>query len=150
MPFCSHCGIQVQTEDLYCARCGSRQPCSTTTVREPLERISPRTASILCYIPLVGWVPALMVLASNKFRAERDVRFHAFQGLYLFVAWLVVDAAISPVFRGLPGPNFAGSLLRLALVGAWVFMLVKTSQDQRYSLPVIGELAEKSVAERSE
>ena len=30
----------------------------------------------------------------------------------------------------------------------WIFMIIKASQDEVYSLPVIGELAERSVAER--
>ena len=31
------------------------------------------------------------------------------------------------------------------ILGLWVFMLIKASKEERYSLPVIGELAERSL-----
>jgi uncharacterized membrane protein len=34
------------------------------------------------------------------------------------------------------------------IFGAWIFMIVKTSQDEVYKLPILGELAEKSVSEQ--
>jgi uncharacterized membrane protein len=34
------------------------------------------------------------------------------------------------------------------IVGAWVFMLIKVSHDQDYHLPVIGDLADRSVSEQ--
>jgi len=104
---------------------------------------SPRTASVLCYLPWIGWVAAIVVLASNTFRNNRTVRFHAFQGLYLFVAWLLVQWVFKPLsFLG-PGTP----ILQLAILAVWIFMIIKTSQEQVYSLPVIGELAEKSLSE---
>ena len=115
--------------------------------RDPFAGINPRTASILCYIPLVGWVAAVVVLASERFRNDRVVRFHAFQGLYLFVAWLIVDQVISPMFHLIPHVHL-GELFRAAVIGVWIFMIIKASHEEAYSLPVIGELAERSVVER--
>src|SRR5690348_9045019 len=93
MPFCSQCGNEVGGADSYCHRCGSRQPSASAPYpaagHDPLSQMSARTASILCYVPGIGWIASIVVLASEKFRANRDVRFHAFQGLYLFVAWLL-------------------------------------------------------------
>ena len=48
----------------------------------------------------------MVVLAADKFRNDRTVRFHAFQGLYLFVAWLIVEWVLSPIFREFHGPIF--------------------------------------------
>lgn len=115
--------------------------------------ISPRTASLLCYVPILGWLAAIVVLASARFRRDRRVRFHAFQGLYLFVAWLIVDWVLDPLFRipGLWGPPFHSvfpALLKIAIFVAWIFMLIKTAHDDLYRLPIVGELAEKSVAEQ--
>lgn len=155
MPFCTQCGSPTGDADVYCRRCGAPQPPGAR--RPPLEGIQPRTASMLCYLPLVGWIPAIVVLASQRFRDDRTVRFHAFQGIYLFVVWLIVDWVISPMFRfalsPLPHPmshsfSFLGGLLKAALFVVWIFMLIKTSQDQVYKLPVVGELAERSVAEQ--
>lgn len=142
MPYCCHCGNQVKEDDVYCRRCGARQPTPGPA------GMSPRTASMLCYVPFLGWVAAVAILASQRFRHMRTVRFHAFQGLYLFVAWLIVDWVIRPALRLLPGRAFVlGKMLGLALVAVWIFMLIKTSRDEVYSLPVVGELAEKSAAE---
>ena len=41
-----------------------------------------------------------------------------------------------------------GKLLHGLILFMWIFMIIKVSQDEVYSLPVIGELAERSVAER--
>jgi len=40
------------------------------------------------------------------------------------------------------------SVLKVALFCIWIFMLVKTSQNQLYRLPLLGELAERSLAEQ--
>ena len=147
MPFCSQCGNAVDASDVFCARCGSRQPSEGPAGGGALSSMNARTASILCYIPIVGWIAAIIVLASDKFRQNHAVRFHAFQGLYLFVAWLIVHEVIRPMFAPLPGPNYVGNLLQIAVLCVWVFMIVKASQEERYSLPIIGELAERSISE---
>jgi uncharacterized membrane protein len=154
MPFCSQCGTAVSEHDVFCARCGTRQPVTPPPPPPPdwLGGISPRTAAILCYIPIVGWIAAVVVLAMDQFRRNRDLRFHAFQGLYLFVAWLIVSEVLSPImhpFGGVFGGIFGfGKMLHALILFLWIFMIVKASHDEVYSLPVIGELAERSVAER--
>ncbi|MFB3829602.1 MAG: zinc-ribbon domain-containing protein [Bryobacteraceae bacterium] len=145
MPFCTHCGNRVGDADTFCARCGTRQQ---TAPRDVLAGVTPRTASILCYLPLVGWIPAIVVLAARRFRHDRAVRFDAFQGLYLFVAWLIVDNVIVPLTHMVPRVHI-GDFLRLVMLGVWVFMIIKASQRQTVALPVIGELAERSLAERA-
>lgn len=136
----------METSNVYCGKCGSRQPVAPVEPRDHLAGLTPRTASILCYVPLMGWVPAIVVLASERFRNDRAVRFHAFQGLYLFVAWLIADHVLGPMFHMIPHMHL-GDLLRALIIGVWIFMIVKTSHEEVYSLPVIGELAERSISE---
>ena len=148
MPYCSSCGNAVNQADQYCAKCGSRQPGAAPQPKDPLSGITPRTASILCYIPGIGWIASVIVLAADKFRNNKTVRFHAFQGLYLFVAWLIVEWVLSPIFREFHEPFFRiDKALHLLILCVWIFMIIKTSHEERYSLPIIGELAERSVAE---
>jgi uncharacterized membrane protein len=150
MPFCCQCGQAVGNQDVFCAHCGNRQP-DAKPVTDYLHVITPRTASLLCYIPIIGWVVAIVVLASVRFRQDTKVRFHAFQGLYLFVAWLIVDWVLSPLlsFPHEWGPQkIIPVLMKVAVFGAWVFMIIKTAQDEMYKLPILGELAEKSVSEQ--
>ena len=152
MPFCSHCGNQVAERDLYCARCGGRQPVhpaapSPARPGDPLGNMTPRVASILCYVPGIGWIASIIVLAAEKFRNNPQVRFNAFQGLYLFVAWLIEDWVLRPAFHAMPQFRL-DSVVKALLLAASIFMMVKASHEEKYSLPIIGELAERSVAEQ--
>jgi uncharacterized membrane protein len=152
MPYCCQCGQVVGNQDVFCANCGNRQP-EAKPATDYLQGISSRTASLLCYIPIVGWVVSIVVLASVRFRGDAKVRFHAFQGLYLFVAWLIVDWVLGPLlsFPHYGGPPFykiIEVMIKVAVFGAWVFMIIKTAQDEMYKLPILGELAEKSVSEQ--
>jgi uncharacterized membrane protein len=150
MPFCSQCGNQVGTA-LYCAQCGAKQPVDgapphTASGRDALSGLNPRTASILCYVPGIGWIASIIVLASDRFRHNRSVRFHGFQGLYLFVAWLLDDQVLRPLLQRIPGFHLH-SVVQAVLLGMSIFMMVKASHDEVYPLPLFGELAQKSVAE---
>ena len=155
MAFCTQCGTAVVDADRYCGKCGAPQPAgkapaAPVTPSDFLSGVNARTASLLCYIPLVGWIAAIVVLAATRFRRDYDVRFNAFQGLYLFVAWLIVDWVVSPIFMlpGMPMHDVFGSIFKLGIMILWIFMLVKISQGENYRLPIIGELAERSVSEQ--
>jgi uncharacterized membrane protein len=158
MPFCSQCGNQVNDRDLFCRRCGAQQPIEglgaargphqgRLTAQDILYGIQPRTASIMCYIPGIGWIASIIVLAADRFRRNRVVRFHGFQGLYLFVAWLVNDIVVKPMFWGLGSGLHIYELVRVVLLVMSVFMMVKASQDEMFSLPLFGELAQRSMTE---
>ena len=112
-----------------------------------LSSVSARTASILCYVPGIGWLAAIVVLAADKFRRNRAVRFHAFQGLYLFVAWLMGDWVLRPM-SGVLSLHFPlYRVVEAVLLGMSIFMMVKASHDETYALPLFGELAQRSVVE---
>jgi uncharacterized membrane protein len=161
MAFCVQCGSKVGDADQFCAKCGAPQKpgakarsAGPQPMPDPLSGISGRNASLLCYIPWVGWIAAIVVLASNRFRADAQVRFHAFQGLYIFVAWLMVQWVFTPFLFasgwmfGMPFHRLGSNLLQLAVFAAWIFMLIKVSHDENYKLPIIGDLAERSVSEQ--
>ena len=157
MPFCTQCGHQAADGDAFCANCGARQsgasessarPAGPPPSHDPLAGLSPRTAAILCYVPAIGWIAAVIVLAARRFKDDRMIRFHAFQGLYLFAAWLVVDWVIGPMVRFTPGPTWPIQLfLHAGLLAVSIFMMVKASHDEPYVLPIIGELAQRSATE---
>jgi uncharacterized membrane protein len=165
MPYCVQCGQTVGSSDKFCAKCGTQQSgagSSGTTwassgagrVHDFWSNISHRNAALLCYIPWVGWIAAIAVLASDRFRGEKRLRFHAFQGLYLFCAWLMVSWVLTPMLTipvsagGFTFYRTVSQLLHLVIVGAWIFMLMKVSHDQDYRLPILGELADRSVSEQ--
>ncbi len=150
MPYCSKCGVQVASTDRFCSKCGSRQPNARPAAADPLSNLSPRNASLLCYIPMVGWIASIVVLASVRFKADQTVRFNAFQGLYLFVAWLIVDWAVGPMFSlSTEHLDFSiSAMLKTVLFFTWIFMIIKTSRNETVRLPLLGELAERSIAEQ--
>jgi uncharacterized membrane protein len=157
MAFCVQCGNKVGDADRFCALCGAVQHGAagprTGSASDPISNISSRNASLICYIPYVGWIAAIVVLASERFRRDANVRFHAFQGLYLFVAWLIVDWVVSPILSigagfGVPFHHLGASILQLLIFIAWIVMLIKVSHEEHYRLPILGDLAERSVSEQ--
>jgi len=177
MAFCTQCGTQVGDGDLFCAQCGAHQrgaqagsgaappgfvppvgasfapppPAAGRLPRHHKEFLADwednRVAG-LCYIPFVGWIFSIIVLAGQRFRRSRDVRFHAFQGLYVFVVWLIMDWVFSPIVAHSHVTKGLVGLIELGLVGLGIFLLIKTRHGEMVRLPFLGELAEKSVAEQ--
>jgi uncharacterized membrane protein len=161
MPFCTHCGLQVDEQALYCPACGAPQRADVPPPPGPgapsggpssgddfLARMPARRAALLCYVPIVGWIMSIIVLAADRFRRERMVRFHAFQGLYLFVVWLFADWVFSPMTGYAPTLKFAAGAIKLAVLVLWVYMMVRVNAGEDVRLPLIGDLAERSVSEQ--
>ncbi len=151
MPFCTNCGARVHDAAAFCSNCGTAQPRATAQFTDFLDNISNRTASILCYIPVFGVIPAIIFLASQKFRRNIWVRFDAFQALYLFVAWLILSSALPTLISGLPGwglEHLVFALIKLAVILCWIYLLVKAAQTQQVRLPVLGDLAARSAFEQ--
>jgi len=161
MPFCTHCGFQVDEQALYCPACGAPQRAGAPPPRpgaapeggasrtdDFLARMPARRAALLCYVPIVGWIMSIVVLAADRFRQERMVRFHAFQGLYLFVVWLFADWVFSPMTGHAPTLKSAAGAIKLAVLVLWVYMMVRVNAGEDVRLPLIGDLAERSVSEQ--
>src|SRR5262249_17690669 len=139
MPFCSQCGTRVVETDAYCGRCGAQQPPpaqARPVSSDPLAALNPRLASILCYLPTMGWIVSIIVLAADKFRRDRVTRFHAFQGLYLFVAWLMASWVLRPL-SFLVSPHMpVYQIAQAILLVMSVFMMIKAAHNEAYSLPL--------------
>lgn len=151
MPFCTNCGTKVDTTAQFCPNCGAAQPRQRAEFSDFLDGISDRTASILCYIPVFGVIPAIIFLAAQRFRGNIRVRFNAFQALYLFVTWLIVTSAAPTIIFGTHGWGvehvFLG-LIKFALFICWVYLLVKAANQEEVRLPILGDLAARSTTEQ--
>lgn len=168
MPYCVKCGTQVGDTNKFCGGCGTVQDHAasgdasssasgfpsgaaaqaSTKAQNWLNSLDPKTAALLCYIPVLGWIGSVIVLASERFRHDADTRFHAFQGLYLFVVYLIVEHVLGPILRFEHVGFRIENLMKLGLFGTWVFLMVKTSQGIAFRLPILGELADRSVSEQ--
>jgi uncharacterized membrane protein len=108
--------------------------------------LTDNVAGALCYV--LGLVTGIIFLALAPYNQNKFVRFHAFQAIFLHVAWIalwVVDMVLS-IFMPL-ALSIVLSLfwLLLALGGlvVWVFMIIKAYNGDRFKLPIIGDMAEK-------
>lgn len=151
MPFCTNCGAQVNANAAFCSNCGTAQPRTASEFTDFLDSISNRTASILCYIPVFGVIPAIIFLASHKFRRNIWVRFDAFQALYLFVTWLILSSALPTLVSGWPPwglEHVLFGLIKLAVMLCWIYLLVRAAQSRQVRIPILGDLAARSAVEQ--
>jgi uncharacterized membrane protein len=149
MAYCVQCGNQVGDQDRFCGKCGAQQAVRPGPVNDPFARMNYRDAATLCYIPWLGWIASVVVLASGRFRENHQARFHAFQGLYMFVAWLLIDWVVEPIFSSMISPmRHISGLLKLGVFAAWIFMIIKVRNGEDYHLPVVGDLADRSAHEQ--
>jgi uncharacterized membrane protein len=110
-------------------------------------------AGALAY--LAGFITGIIFLAMAPYNKDPFVRFHAFQSIFLSVVYIAVSIVWGTIF-GLffsTGLGFMWSLialslslLRLAFLLVWLFMMYKAYNNERYMLPIIGPIAAKQAA----
>ncbi len=149
MPYCTTCGKEISDVAVFCPQCGTRQLKSAST---PCQRLgagmTDRNVAILCYLPVFGVIPSILVLLSERYRGNLRLRFDAFQSLYLFLARLVLDALGPTMLFGGGVGHGLSEALKMVLVVAWIYLLVKAAKGQQVRLPIIGDLAARSTYEQ--
>jgi len=146
MAFCGNCGSQA--DGAFCPKCGAAinasggagaaAPVAATTA----EGLTDNVASALCYV--LGLITGILFLVLAPYSQNRNIRFHAFQAIFLHVAAIVVWIVfliIAAVSGGLL--IFVSPLIWLGFFVLWIVMIIKAYQGQKLVLPVIGPLAEK-------
>jgi len=102
--------------------------------------LTPNLAGGLAYITII---PAIIFLCIEPYRRDSFVRFHCFQCLFLTVAYVI----LSIVLRFIP---FIGwifwELVWLLFAIIWVIAMVSAFQGKKWSVPIIGPLAEQQAA----
>jgi len=109
-------------------------------------------AGALCY--LFGFITGILFLVLAPYNQNRNIKFHAFQSIFMNLAWIVCWIAatiISIVFHAIPILGTMISILIHTAVGLgffilWLYMMFKTYNGEKIVLPVIGPLAEKQAA----
>jgi uncharacterized membrane protein len=106
--------------------------------------LSDNAAGGLAYITLI---PAIVFLIVDPFKKSSYVRFHAWQSIFFFVAWAVIDILIGVVQNVVPNVVFLTmtvlQLVGLAIFLVWIYVFVSAFNGKRVKLPVIGDMAEK-------
>ncbi len=106
-------------------------------------------ASALCY--LFGFITGILFLVLAPYNQNRNVRFHAFQSIFLNIAWVIVWIVVTIVlipFRFIPFLGiFIAIVLHTALtlggIFVWLYMMYKAYNGEKIVLPLVGPLAEK-------
>jgi uncharacterized membrane protein len=143
--FCPTCGTQIP-DGASCPKCPvAAAPGATpgTTAIAPAGGLSDNVAGALAYLTIV---PAVVFLVIEPFNKKRFVRFHSFQSIFFFIAWIAVDICLSIVghipFLGW-ATLFLWPLVSLVLFVILLILALKAYQGQMFKLPVIGDIAEQ-------
>src|SRR6476661_7979915 len=107
MAFCSNCGAEVQGR--FCAKCGTPMaaaaapgPSAPPPDAAPLPPpgtavqaagLEENMACALCY--LVGLLTGVLFLVLAPYNQNRLIRFHAFQSIFLNLAWIGIFIVLS-------------------------------------------------------
>lgn len=146
---CSKCGVEMVPGSAFCASCG--QPASLVAADSGSAAVarsglSANVAGALCY--LAGFVTGILFLVLEPYRRDPFVRFHAFQSIFFNVAWILLYIALGFVESLLPWSlwhlvSMLSTLLSLALLCIALWLMYRAYHNERFKLPVIGDLAEK-------
>ncbi|MGA2534968.1 MAG: DUF4870 domain-containing protein [Terracidiphilus sp.] len=108
--------------------------------------LSDNGAGALSYVTII---PAIIFLVMPPYNKSSYVRFHAWQCIFLTVAWIALFVVLAILGR-IP---FVGLLifpimlvLDLGMFILWLVVVLKALNGQRFSIPIIGALAESQAA----
>ena len=148
---CANCGVDLIAGAAFCPSCGrpaGSLPVGRRSGTSSTERASgslqPNVAGLLCY--LVGFITGIFFLLADPYKRDRFVRFHAFQAIFVSVAWVVAYFALAILLVIVPALlwRVAWLLQSVFLLGfflLWLFLMYKAYNHEEFKLPVIGDLA---------
>jgi uncharacterized membrane protein len=154
MPFCATCGAPV--EGRFCAKCGSAlaegappagaAPPPPGPGPQPAPAAAGMTdnvASALCYV--LGLITGIVFLVLAPYNQNKAVRFHAFQSIFLSIAWMLISVVFNIIVGVLHifSLYFLSPLIGLAFFVLWIYMIISAYQGKKVVLPVIGPIAQQ-------
>jgi uncharacterized membrane protein len=142
MAFCATCGAAVEGQ--FCAKCGSRVGATPAAGSGPTMQapavMADNVASALCYV--LGLITGIIFLVLTPYNRNPLVRFHAFQSIFLNVACVVASIILNVILNILHLWELE-PLISLAILAAFIFMVIMTYQGKKIMVPVIGPIAQQ-------
>jgi uncharacterized membrane protein len=106
--------------------------------------LTDNVAGTLAYLTII---PAIALLLLEPYRRNRTICFHAWQCIFLTLAWCMAELVLAAVAYVVPMMDLVlgafDSLFTLGILILWVVLLIKAMNGERYKLPILGALAEK-------
>ena len=104
-------------------------------------------AGALCYI--FGWITGVIFLLIDPYKNDKFVRFHAFQSIFfnlslivVYIAFMFLGFILAMIHLGLLLVPI-WFVLGVGIFALWLFLMFKAYNNQKFKLPIIGDLAEK-------
>jgi uncharacterized membrane protein len=105
-------------------------------------------AAMLCYI---GWfITGIIFLVIEPYNKKPNIRFHAFQSIFVSVALIVFQIVFGIVIGilarivGLFGLlGLFGLFMPLVWLGLWLYLVITAYQGKTVVLPILGPLAQQ-------
>lgn len=103
-------------------------------------------AGALCYA--LGLITGVLFLVLAPYNQSKFVRFHAFQAIFFHVTWIAFWIGLTIVGFVMPNALYILISLLSILIGlggfaCWLLLMFKAYNNERFKLPIIGDLAEK-------
>ncbi|HEY2819909.1 MAG TPA: zinc-ribbon domain-containing protein [Candidatus Acidoferrum sp.] len=162
MSFCKACGKELPEGNMFCPACGASVAATTATPAAATagggavaivdgsagQPMATNVAGALTY--LAGLITGIIFVATEPYKSNSFIRFHAFQSIFFNVAWIaiwmvwmVISAILTPLTAGIFGLVALPVMLILALTGlcTWLFLMYQAYQQKLFRLPFIGKYA---------
>jgi uncharacterized membrane protein len=103
-------------------------------------------ASALCYVPIL--ITGILFLVLAPYNQNKTIRFHAFQSIFLTIAWIVVSIVFSIVVElvfgvfGMYRVYYLTRLIWLLFIILFAYLGLSAYQGKTVVLPVIGPIAQ--------
>jgi uncharacterized membrane protein len=113
----------------------------------PATPLAENVAAALCYALML--ITGVLFLILEPYNKNRNIRFHAFQSIFVGLAMVLGRIALG-IFFAIVG-TFSGwffiftidRLYGLACMILWIYLMVMAYQGRKIVLPVVGPMAEK-------
>jgi uncharacterized membrane protein len=121
---------------------GAAVPPPAATPGAAATGMTDNAASALCYV--LGLVTGILFLVLAPYNQNKTIRFHAFQSIFLNVAWIVFWMVFNIVFVAVHMFSllFLSPLIGLVFFILWIYMIISAYQGKMVVLPVIGPIAQ--------
>ncbi len=154
MANCAKCGATLNQGATFCGSCGApvgtATPAAGSASATPAAGSSGLTPNVAGLLSYILWpITSILFLVLEPYNKDKFVRFHAFQSLFFGIACIAlsIGAAIITFVIGLvPIIGWLIDLVLwlvvwLGLIAAWIFLMYKAYNNEKYMFPIIGKLA---------